>query len=519
METDKNKTYVFTLDCEMVALKSKQEYYVGQQISFQKSDLFRGSNIINFPNSKNLKIITSIAAIFIFALLIAGGAFFLGRETTATFDENVTALVSVDINPSIEFEINKDDKIISVNCFNEEGQEIIDSLDFRGMVLQAGIDEVVSAAKELGYINEDVNIVLVSGTLYGNDGNNSYASQLKKVLEGLQGTSDNASIMAVYVEDSNVFDLAQENDISIGKALLYQYAVNQGLNVSLSDIKNSSITQLLTLLDLQVANLEVGTQTPTETSTTVQPTTQSTTQPSNGNTTPSGGTNGLSPNLDAYVAGNTIYFGWTTLSGTSVNYNGKTYSGFKFYKVAYDQYDSTPTYPENAYLTYISNYSQGSYSFTPSAGCDLSSGTTYYYAITYVFDNGSFTTNTRQLTTPTYTTPTPTSFAPTFNVTQIENGVTLSWTSSPSEYVSNGGNTYSDFYYYKTVKSESISQPKYPEQGYMDAISNMSTSSATYRTTDYDSELISGHTYYFGLTYVYNNGKIYTYWSTPVTIP
>ena len=523
METDKNKTYVFTLDCDIVALKTKQEYFIGQQVSFQKRDVYRASNIIDFSSAKNFRIISTIAAIFVLAILIAGGAFYLGRGTAGGFDKTVKALVSVDINPSIEFEINKDDEIISVNCYNKEGQEIIDSLDFRGMVLQEGVNEVVAAAKELGYINEDVNIVLVSGTLYGDDGDNSYASQLKKVLQGLQGSSGEASIMAVYVEDSSVFDLAQENDISIGKALLYQYAVKQGLNVSLNDIKNSSITQLLTLMDVQVSNLEVGTQTPTETTTTVttQPTTQSSTQPSNGNN--NNNNNGWSPGLEAYVANGSVYFNWTPLGGDSITYNGKNYYGFKYYKVVYDQYDSTPTYPENSYLTYISNYGQSSYSYTPSSGGALASGTPYYFSITYVFENGYIYSTNRQLTAPTYSTPTPTAFAPTFNVSQGGSSVTLSWSASPSEYVSNGGNTYSDFYYYKTVVAESsvTTTPYYPTYGYMDAISDMSINNKTYNfNTNYNGNILaSGHSYCFGLTYVYGNDKIYTYWSTPVTIP
>ncbi len=321
-------------------------------------------------------------------------------------------MVSVDINPSIAFEINKDDVIVKANYYNEEGQEIVESLDFRGMVLQAGIDEVLKAAKELGYINEDVNIVLVSATVYS-DADDSYITQLKNLLEGLNTSDDQASIMAVYVEDSTVFDLAKQNDISIGKALLYQYALNQGLNVSLSDIKNSSVSELLTLLDLQVANLEMETQETTTEETTTAPettTTQTattTTNPSSNTTNPSSqtpATSNWSPGLEAYVANGSLFFGWNALPGNSVTYNGATYYNFQFYKIAYDRTDTTPTYPENSYLTYISNYANASYGYTPVPGGKLDSGALYHYSITYVFENGYIYSNTVSLTTPTYST-------------------------------------------------------------------------------------------------------------------
>lgn len=520
METDKNKTYVFTLDCEMVALKTKQEYYVGQQVSFHKKDVYKTSNIIDFAATKNFKIISTIAAVFLLALIIAGGAFYLGRGSAGGFDEKVRALVSVDINPSIEFEINENNEIISANCYNNEGQDIIDSLDFRGMVLQQGINEVVAAAKELGYINEDVNIVLVSGTLYGDDTDNSYAAQLKKVLEGLQPTSGEASIMAVYVEDSSVFDLAQENDISIGKALLYQYALAQGLNISLSDIKSSSITQLLTIMDVQVADLEMETQTPTETTTqnTTQATTQSTTQPSNGNTNPSGGTSsGWAPSANVWKTESSIYFSWNPLTSTS--YNG--YYGFDFYKVVYSKTNPNPVYGESGtnYLTYFDNISTSSYSVSPQ-DAGLESGATYYFAITYVFENGKVSSNVVQMTVPPYTVSTTPMSSPILTNNSSGNNLSFTWTPISSDNVSYNGSNYYDFQYYKVVASKSNPNPLYPDDGYLAALGNSSWG-VTLPDGSYnkDPTLESGSTYNIAITYVFKNGYKFSSNVIQYTIP
>lgn len=508
METTKDKTYVFTLDCDMIALKTKEDYYVGQQVSFQKKDFYKASNIINITSHKNFKFITSIAAIFFLAIIIAGGAFLLGRGTAGGFDENVMALVSVDINPSIEFEVNKDDEIISANCYNDEGQEILDEIDFRGMVLEAGIQEVIKAAKELGYINEDVNIVLISGTVSGEDEDNSYATQLKNILNSLQGSSGGTSVMSVYVDDSSVYDLAEQNDISIGKALLYQYAIAQGLNVSLDDIRNSSITQLLTTLDIQVAGLEVDTQTPTETTTVAEQTTtqQTTTRPSGGSTS------SWSPTFSAYNANSTLFFNWNPLTGTSANYNGGSYYNFKYYKVVYSKTDPTPVYGESGtnYITYFSNYSQSSYSVTPQ-DAGLESGATYYFAITYVFENGKFSSEVKQMTVPTYTVSIST---PTMTRSLSGNDIYVTWDKMPGENVMLNGTTYYNFDGYKVVYSTTESTPEYGESNVSyQWINNINTGSTTL-------DLPSG-SYYVGITYLFNghSQRIVIYNSEPVTIP
>jgi hypothetical protein len=76
METGPDKTYVFTMDCEMITIKSKEEYFTGQQISFHKKDLYKTIDFKAFADRKNFRIISAIAAAFLCVILIGGAAFF-----------------------------------------------------------------------------------------------------------------------------------------------------------------------------------------------------------------------------------------------------------------------------------------------------------------------------------------------------------------------------------------------------------------------------------------------------------
>jgi hypothetical protein len=79
---------------------------------------------------------------------------------------------------------------------------------------------------------------------------------------------------------------------------------------------------------------------------------------------------------------------------------------FTYYKVVMSKSDSSPSYPDNGYITYISDVNQTSY--TICAGADYSggdvgkvtSGQEYYITITAVYGHGKYTGNVVQKAMP-----------------------------------------------------------------------------------------------------------------------
>jgi hypothetical protein len=88
-----------------------------------------------------------------------------------------------------------------------------------------------------------------------------------------------------------------------------------------------------------------------------------------------------------------------------MSYDGNTYKDFSFYKVVASQTNDHPVYPDDGYLTYISDYNASSWTLNPSEGDynrspELVSGETYYFSITYVFGNDKVSSNTVRHTVP-----------------------------------------------------------------------------------------------------------------------
>ena len=54
-----------------------------------------------------------------------------------------TARISIDVNPSIELEINRFDKVVSVDAYNDDGRELADSLEIRFMGYKEAVNQIL----------------------------------------------------------------------------------------------------------------------------------------------------------------------------------------------------------------------------------------------------------------------------------------------------------------------------------------------------------------------------------------
>jgi len=186
----------------------------------------------------------AIAAAFVLLIASAVTTASVFHNQHGGFDTVCTALVSVDINPSIEISINKEEQIVSVQAKNEDGIKLLNNLDLTHKQLVDGVNEIIAAAKEMGYIDESKKVVLVSATLYSPDGEDTsseYSEQLKQILNTLEAESDSADLLTVYINDSAIIEEAKNNNLSIGKELLYKYAQTQDASLTAEDIRTTDI--------------------------------------------------------------------------------------------------------------------------------------------------------------------------------------------------------------------------------------------------------------------------------------
>ena len=117
----------------------------------------------------------------IFLLLtIVLSAFSFTSCSNAKPEENGVTRMTVDINPSVEFMIDDQNKIVSVTALNDDGSILIVGEAFVGKTPEEAVEMMVTLASDMGYLVQG-NVEASENTVkISVSGNSKYAEQLKK---------------------------------------------------------------------------------------------------------------------------------------------------------------------------------------------------------------------------------------------------------------------------------------------------------------------------------------------------
>lgn len=166
-------------------------------------------------------------------------------------NKQAIAYVALDINPSIELAVDKNINIIKAQGLNDEGSQVVSRTDVSGMNLYEGLPVLVQQAIRDGYLAEEQDNVVLTTITTVKDQPTSQISKhkvevaIKEPIKELQNIS-----ASVVIEESDMDnrDGAQRVGLSTGKYLLYQAAQEQGCKVTLEEVKNQNIQQLISKL-------------------------------------------------------------------------------------------------------------------------------------------------------------------------------------------------------------------------------------------------------------------------------
>jgi hypothetical protein len=213
------------------------------------------------------------------------------------------------------------------------------------------------------------------------------------------------------------------------------------------------------------------------------------------------------PKLQVYLKESALKLIWTK----------ETSSNFQGYKIVISKTDSTPSYPDNGALVFITDkyttwmmidntiaYSSGDF------GSYLETNTNYYFAITYIYKDKKVTTEAVKFKTPSsFSAETAEPLPPEslkLEVISKDTSIKLIWTKEISAQLEG----------YKVVISEKNPNPSYPDDGYLKWITDRNMNywhvdnKTKYNGGDIGGFLKPDTDYYFSITYIYKDKKVTT---------
>ena len=88
---------------------------------------------------------------------VGGGAGYVQRLNNA-----VTSIVCLDVNPSIQLTVNRNERVLSATPANADAQVILDGMDLTGAKVDAAMNAIVGSLLTNGYVDQLANSILIT---------------------------------------------------------------------------------------------------------------------------------------------------------------------------------------------------------------------------------------------------------------------------------------------------------------------------------------------------------------------
>ncbi len=206
-------------------------------------------------NVRPLRWFSAAVAVAAVVLVMVGINIFKPLQPAAPLtDTAVSTTISLDVNPSVDIEVDASETVLSVTPLNEDGKEIVGDTDYTGTALDATVSSLVLAMIDNGYLNEMANSMLISINSDDADLATRLQAELSAEVDSLLTTGDfEGSILSQIVPvNSNLETLAAEYNISQGKALLINRMIERDPLKTFDALAPLSINEL----NLLAANLD-----------------------------------------------------------------------------------------------------------------------------------------------------------------------------------------------------------------------------------------------------------------------
>lgn len=204
--------------------------------------------VITMTNKKKKPWIGRIAAIAAALALVIGlglGYAALNPKDTPSAPV-ISSTILLDVNPSVELTVNAEERVTGVTALNADAESILDGMDLKDSDLDVAVNAIIGSMLRKGYLTERANSILVS--VSSTDAATGVALQEKltaDVNELLSNQTFNGAVISQTVSNSDELKaIADENQISIGKAKLIQRIIAQNTRYTFDELAALSINEL-----------------------------------------------------------------------------------------------------------------------------------------------------------------------------------------------------------------------------------------------------------------------------------
>ena len=151
------------------------------------------------------------------------------------------AYISIDINPSLELGINRFDRVVSVESFNDDGEDLAEQLDIRYMDYNDALEQLLSEQAVQAYLTEGAFMSVTVAC-----GNDAKSSQILENVESCTAGHSNISCHSANIEEMHE---AHSAGLSLGKYRAYLELKSLDPSITIDEIRSLSMREIRNLID------------------------------------------------------------------------------------------------------------------------------------------------------------------------------------------------------------------------------------------------------------------------------
>lgn len=178
----------------------------------------------------------------------------------------VDSLISIDVNPSIELQADKRDRVIESTALNSDAVKILDGLSLKNTDLNTATDAIIGSMVKNGYLpaGSSDNAILISVA----NNNAARAEQLQQkistsVKTALKETNTGAKVLRqTDTFSTELQTFARQNNVSVGKADFVRKLTEKDSTLDAQELCKMSVKELSALIDekeLEISGVVVET--------------------------------------------------------------------------------------------------------------------------------------------------------------------------------------------------------------------------------------------------------------------
>lgn len=232
MEIKENYIIVMDEKGVLVRVKKKNSLKVGETIFCLEEDKYNGE--VKLKNNTMKTWLIPLGAVAALLLILI-------NPMSNMFSPNVNntyAVLTFDVNPSIEFDLDDKGRIVSVKGLNDDGN-ILDVESIKGLTVEEGAIKLKELLTSENYLGNG-NSVLIGFSFVGGD-NIQYEEMVQNVVK----TTFSETNVAFMKGDEQSLSIAQKQGVSLGKYEAMNMLDEDGIEEAFESLSTQELLDLL----------------------------------------------------------------------------------------------------------------------------------------------------------------------------------------------------------------------------------------------------------------------------------